>query len=99
MPSLEQQRKIKSQFEIFSIPSYVVKTDDSRGARHGQSQWQYDHWKAKDAKRHAAKKNHKTILLKWQNDEKYRTSQNSCGLDRGILSFPGLYCVCCCDME
>ena len=57
MPSPEQRRFIKSQFEILSIPYYVVKTDYSGGATHGQSQWQYDHWKAKDAKRFAERKN------------------------------------------
>ena len=58
MPSPEQRRSIKSQFEILSIAYFVVKTDYSGGARHGQSQWQYDHWKAKeDAKRHAERKN------------------------------------------
>ena len=55
MPSPEQSHKIKSQFEILSVQYYVVKTDFARGARRGQSQWQYDQWKAKDAKRQAEK--------------------------------------------
>ena len=49
--------------------------DYSRGARYGQSRWQYDHWKAKYAQRHAEKKAHDSIVLRWQNDERYRTSQ------------------------
>ena len=52
-PLPEQRRKIKTQFEIMSVPCYIVRMDHSRGARHGQTQWQYDHWKAKDAKRRA----------------------------------------------
>ena len=59
MPSLEQKRTIKSQFEILSIPYYVVKTDCSRGAR-----YEYDHWKAKDAKRPPEKKDHDSIVLR-----------------------------------
>ena len=50
MPSSEQRRKNKSQFEILAVQCYTVKTDNLRGASHGQSQWQYDHWKAKDTK-------------------------------------------------
>ena len=51
MPSPKQQRKIKTQFEIMSVPFFKVREDDSRGAKHGLTQWQYDHWKAKDAKK------------------------------------------------
>ena len=40
MPSPEQRRKIKSQFKIMSVPYNVVRMDYSRGARHGQTQWQ-----------------------------------------------------------
>ena len=72
MLSLEQKRKINCQFEILSIPYFIVITDYSWGARYGQSQWQYYHWKAKDTKRNAQKKNHDFILLRWQDDERYR---------------------------
>ena len=51
MPSPEQTRKIKTRFEILSVPFYTVKEDDSRGAKHGRERWQYDHWKAKAATR------------------------------------------------
>ena len=74
-PSLEQKRKIQSQFEILSLPSHIVKADNSRGALHGQSQWQYDHWKAKDTKRNAQNIGHDSILLRWKDDEKYRNYQ------------------------
>ena len=79
MPSPEQKRKIKSQYEILSIPYHVVKTDCSRGARHGQSQWQYDHCTAKDTKRNSQKKNHDSILLKWQNMKRCRKSRTAVG--------------------
>ena len=79
MPSLERKRKIKSQFEILSIPHYVVKTDCSRGARHGPSQWQCDRWKAKGTKRNALKKNHKSFTERWHNDELCRNSSIAAG--------------------
>ena len=56
MLSTEQNRKNKSQFEILSIPFYIVKKDYSRGAKHGLSQEQYDHFRAKDSTRNAQKK-------------------------------------------
>ena len=62
MPSPEQKRKIRTQFDIMSVPYYIVRVDDSRGARHGESQWQCDHWQAKDAKRRARKKGKDSIV-------------------------------------
>ena len=47
MPSPEQKRKIKTQFEIMAIPFYAVGEDDTRGAKHGASQWQHDHLEGK----------------------------------------------------
>ena len=49
--------------------------DDSRGAKHGLSQWQYDHWKAGDARKGARKKGKDFIVQRWQEDETYRASQ------------------------
>ena len=49
--------------------------DDSRGAKHGLSQWQYDHWKAGDATKGARKKGKDFIVQRWQEDETYRASQ------------------------
>ena len=79
MPSPEHECTINSQLEILSIPYYFVKTDDSRGARCGQSQWQYNHWKAKDANRHAERKKHRTVVLRWQNVERCRNSRKVYG--------------------
>ena len=49
--------------------------DYSRGKRHGEAQWQRDHWKAMDARRGARKKGHDSIVIRWQEDEKYRKFQ------------------------
>ena len=49
-----------------------MRVDYSRGAKHSESQWQHDHWKARDAKRTATRKKHDAIELRWKNDDKYR---------------------------
>ena len=87
MPSLEQKRKIKTRFEIMSVPFHTVREDDTRGAKHGQSWWQYDHWKAKDATKGARKSTHRSIPHRWLEEEAICSR-----LDRRILSLPGLSC-------
>ena len=47
----------------------------SRGAKHGQSQWQYDHWKARDATKGARKKGKNSIVEGCQEDDTCRASQ------------------------
>ena len=79
MHSSEQKRKIKSQFEILSIPHHIVKTDYPRGARHSSATWQNDHWKAINTKRNALKKDHKSITDRLLEDELYRNSQIPAG--------------------
>ena len=37
--------------------------------KHGETQWQQDHWKAMDARRGAWKHNEGTIAIRWQEDE------------------------------
>ena len=67
--------KIGTQFEFVSVPYYLVRFDYSRGAKYGQSQWQYDHWKARDPKRGATRHKHDSIELRWKRADKYRASQ------------------------
>ena len=43
IPSPEQKRKIKTQFETMSVPFNTVREYDLREAKHRQSQWQCDH--------------------------------------------------------
>ena len=45
-----------------SVPFLTVREDDSRGAKHGQTQCQYDHCKASDAKKGAWKKGKDAIV-------------------------------------
>ena len=51
----------------------------SRGKKHGETQWQQDHWKAVDARTGAWKRGQGTFEIRWQEDEKYRNSQQAHG--------------------
>ena len=62
-----------------SVLFLTVREDDTRGAKHGQSRWQYDHWKAKDATKGARKRKYRSILHRWQEEEAYRESQTARG--------------------
>ena len=66
----EHIQRIKARYESMIVPYYLARVNSSRGKRHGEVQWQRDHWKAMDAPRGARKNNHKSIVLRWQNDEK-----------------------------
>ena len=74
VPSPEQKTKIKTQFEIMSVPFHTVREDDSRGAKHGVSQWQYYQWKARNATKGAKKRGKGFIVQRWKEDETYRRS-------------------------
>ena len=79
MPSPEQKRKIKTRFEIMSVPFYTVREDDTRRAKHGQNPWQYDHWKARGATEGAQQRKYRSILHRWQKEEAYQESQSARG--------------------
>ena len=72
-------QRIKARFEAMIVPYYLARVNYSRGKRHGEAQWQRDHWKAMDPRRGARKNNHKSIVLRWQNVEKDRQSQTRHG--------------------
>ena len=62
----------KDQSQIPSFESSLLPwTNHSRGKKHGEAQWHRDHWKAMDARR-AWKHNKDSIVIKWQEDHKYR---------------------------
>ena len=66
MQTTEQNRQSKkNRYDVLSIPGYVIKKDESRGARHGQSKRQVMYHKARDMLRKAKTKKNgqcKTIL-------------------------------------
>ena len=75
MPSLEQRKGIRTQFEVVFVPHHFVRFDYSTSAKYGQSQWQDDHWKAREAKRGATRHKHDSIEIQWKNDDKYHAFQ------------------------
>ena len=86
-PDEEQIQRIKARLEAMTVLYYLARVNYSRGKRHGQAQWQKDHWKAMHARRGARKNNHASIVLRWQNDEKYRESQKVHGLTKDYCRY------------
>ena len=74
-PDEENIMRIKARFQALIVPYYLARVNYSRGKKHGDTQWQQDHWKAMDARRGAWKHNKDTIVIRWQEDAKYRNSQ------------------------
>ena len=62
-----------------SIPFFIVKKGTSRGAKHGKSQEQHDHFKANESLRHAKQEQYSSILLRFQEDELYLKAQIAIG--------------------
>ena len=71
--------RIRAKFQALIVPYYLARLSRSRGKKHGETQWQQDHWKAMDVRRGAKKHNKDTITIRWQQDEKYRNSQQADG--------------------
>ena len=71
-------RKIKNRCQIISNQLYFIKEGHS-GERHGPEQWQYDHWKARDATKGLKKKGDDSIVHRWFTDPQFQESQWSHG--------------------
>ena len=65
------------------VPYNLSRVNYSRGKRHGETQWQKDHWKARGARREG----HDSIVIRWQEDEKYRNSQQAHGWTEEICRY------------
>ena len=74
-----KKRMMKEQFNALSIPCYVIKRGQSRGAKRGKSQDQWDHFKAREFLRHAKKKGYSSSLERFQKEDLYRNSQTAIG--------------------
>ena len=74
-PDEEQIQSIKARVQAMTVSYYLARVNFSRGKRHGEAQWQRDHWKAMNARRGARRKGHDSIVIRWQEDEKYRHFQ------------------------
>ena len=70
-PPKEQKRKTK-EFEVLSIPHDIVKKNFSRGAKHGPSQEQYDHFKANESTRRWSRCED---WKKWKKKNRFSTSR------------------------
>ena len=74
-----------------SIPGYVIKKNNKRGARHGPSERQRMYFKAKEMLHKAGQKNHgehSSILARWLSDCKYRDSLTRIGwTEQDIMPF------------
>ena len=83
MQPAEQNRQMnKDRFDVLSILGYLMKKDQSRGARHGQSMRQIMYYKARDMMKRANNKKNgqcKTFLERWHRDERYRTHLSELG--------------------
>ena len=78
-PDEEQIQKIKARFQAMTVPCYLARVNYSRGKRHGEGQWQRDNWKEMNTRRGARRKGHDSIVINWQEDEKFRHSQQAHG--------------------
>ena len=78
MPSVLKIRTWGITFlTVWFMPCALARTEriQSRGAKHGERKWQYDHWKARDATKGARKKGKHFIVQRCQEDETCRASQ------------------------
>ena len=58
------------------VPYYAATTNNPRGKKHGEKQWQIDHYKAKDARREARKNTgNPSTLSRFSTDKGHRNTQ------------------------
>ena len=67
MLSLEETEKIRNRIVIISDPLYVIRQGKS-GERHGPEEWQYHHWKAREATTNVQKRVYTAIAKRWKED-------------------------------
>ena len=80
----------KDNYDLNSIPGYIIKKNSSRGPKHGQSERQIMFFNAKDMLRKAKNKkngHHPTILSRWKTDEEYRKSLGFIGIGEKEIMF------------
>ena len=78
-PEEKHIERIKTRFQANILPYHLPRVNYSRGKRHGEAQWQRDQSKAMNARRGAGRKGHDSIVIKWQENDKYRNSQKAHG--------------------
>ena len=77
------------RLDAFSIPHYVIRKERPRGARHGKTEAQKEHFLAHNARKRCIKKNFDGIHDRFRRDLVYRDSQLKNWLDRGEVHRDG----------
>ena len=77
--SESSQRFDQWRLDAFSIQNYVIKKGRPRGARHGKTEAQKEHFTAHNARRRCLKKKFEGIHDRLQQDSTYRDSQLKIG--------------------
>ena len=73
------------------VPYYLSRVNYSRGKRHGEARWQKDIGKQWTAEEEQERTNTASIVLRWQNDEKYRESQKVHGWTEDSCRYLGYH--------
>ena len=87
-PSRRTKQLDKKNYDALSIPGYVIKKNLTHGAKHGASERQRMHNKAKEMLQKARQPKHggnKTILERWHKDDKYRKSLSDIGWTEELI--------------
>ena len=63
------------QFDILSIPNYVIKEERPHGNRHGKTEAQKEHFIAHNVRKRCIKKGFRGIHARFQKDLRFRDSQ------------------------
>ena len=87
-PSRRTKQLDKKNYDALSIPVYIIKKNLTHGAKHGASERQRMHNKAKEMLQKARQPEHgcyKTILERWHKDDKYRKSVSDIGWTEELI--------------
>ena len=77
--SESSQNSNQWRLDALSNPHYVIKKGRPRGARHGKTEAQKEHFVAHNARKRCVKKNYDGIHYRFQRDPVYRDSQLKIG--------------------
>ena len=78
-PDEETIQRIKARFQALIVPYCFARVSRSRGKTHGETQWQQDHLESNGRPKRSMETAKDSIVISWQEDEKYRNSQQAHG--------------------
>ena len=89
------QKLDKQNFDVSSIPGYVIKKNLLRGAKHGASERQREYYKAKDMLQKARQPKHGGYKPSWKDCSTMTNSASLCrklgGLKNQLFSMTNLH--------